>query len=155
MYPTKFSVSLRIRLFNKALDLPEICDALGLEPGRTWTIGEPRTTPQGDPLPGVYDFSYCYFKLARQGDEELHEMLDRLSDSLHQHLDLFRRIRSAGGTIEFYIFWVSIGNTGEVFDSQLLSKLATLGIDLDIDVLGETAPPDSDTESHAQEATHS
>ena len=150
MIPSKFFVSLRFKLFNNVVELSEICNELGLEPGRKWFIGEPRTTPKGDPLPGVYDCSYCYFKFPHQENEQLHETLDRICDTMEPHLNLFRRIRNAGGKIECFVMWVSIGDTGETFSNELLCKMSTLGIDLGINVLGETAPPDIDPEGQVE-----
>jgi len=150
--PFKFTVSLRFRLFNKDMNTAEICDNLRLQPERQWTIGEPRKTPKGDPLSGVYDCSYCYFRLAQQNDEDLHEKRSRVCDELTQHEDFFHRIRKSGGNIEFFIGWGSVGNSGDIFDSVLLKKLAKLEIDLAIDVCGESAPQeDAPTEGHVEE----
>ena len=52
-----YSISLRVRHPRLATD--EWRGALGLRPGRSWVVGEPRTTPIGTPLPGIYNESYC------------------------------------------------------------------------------------------------
>ena len=136
MHAFQFSVSLRV--FSQTVDPAEVCGQLALEPKWKHKIGEPRTNPKGIHLGGVYDCSYCSFSLIRQGDEELHEMLDRVVDGLLQHKDLFHRIRDGGGRIEFFIGWYSSGNTGDTFNNILLSKLGELGIDLALDVYGES-----------------
>jgi hypothetical protein len=114
---------------------------LGLQPEWKRKIGEPRTTPTGVLLGGVYDWSYCTFNLIPHADEELHEMLDRVVDGLLQHEALFRRIQDGGGSTEFFIAWYSTGNTGDTFGNALLSKLGVLRIDLALDVYGESRQP--------------
>lgn len=134
MHAFDFSVSLRV--FSQTVNPSEICEQLGLEPKWKHTIGEPRTNPKGILLGGLYDCSYCSFSLIRQGDEELHEMLDRVADGLLQHENLFHRIRDSSGRTELFIGWYSSGNTGDSFSNVLLSKLGALRIDVALDVYG-------------------
>ncbi len=135
MHTFRFAVSLRV--YSQVVVPSEICAQLGLEPKWKHEIGEPRVSPKGAPLGGVYDHSYCSFSLVRQDDEELHEMLDRIADDLLQHKDLFCLVRDEGGRVEFFIGWYSTGNTGDTFSGTLLRKLGELQIDLALDVYGE------------------
>ena len=44
-------------------------------------------------------------------------------------------MRSEGAKVEFYVGWHFYrGNTGEEFDSDLLGRMAELGIDLGLDI---------------------
>ncbi|GGP17857.1 hypothetical protein GCM10010970_01900 [Silvimonas iriomotensis] len=95
-------------------------------------------TPKGQLLPGIYERAYSCFDIPRAGNEDLAETLDRVLNTLIQHEALFTRIREQGGRTEFFIGWYSTGNTGEIFSSVLLTKLAKLQIDLALDVYGET-----------------
>jgi len=135
MHPFRFAVSLRV--FSKSVEPTEIAAQLGLEPKWKHKIGEPRTTPKGVPLDGVYDSSYCSFPLIRLGEEELHEMLNRTADGLLPHKDLFCRIRDEGGCVEYFVGWYSKGNTGDKLSCSLLGKLGELQIDLALDIYGE------------------
>lgn len=132
----RFEVSLRV--FSQSVTPSEIIGQLGFEPKWVHEIGKPRTNPKGILLGGVYDCSYCSFSLIPHGDEELHEMLDRVVDNIFQHEALFHKIRNDGGRTEFFIGWYSVGNTGDTFSSALLSKLGELRIDLALDVYGES-----------------
>jgi Domain of unknown function (DUF4279) len=134
MHTFKFELSLRF--YSKTVDPYEIYTQLGLEPKWQHKIGEPRMTPKGVPLDGVYDCSYCSFCFNRQIDEELHDMLDRILNCLIQHKDLFYRIRDTGGRSEFFVGWYSPGNTGDTFSYELLNKINSLRIDLALDVYG-------------------
>ncbi len=140
MHPCKYQASLRIRVWDPNINLSEVSDRLGLIPQRIWAIGELRTDPKGNSLPGTYDNSYCFFELTQQQDEDLPSMLTRISQYLMPHKNLFQHIKEAGGSIEFFIGWFSVGNTGEIFDSLLLRRLGELGIDLALDVYGENSP---------------
>ena len=135
MHTFRFAVSLRV--FSQTIDPSEICTQLGLVPKWRHKIGEPRVNPKGVPLGGFYDSSYCSFSLIRQGEEELHEMLDRIVGELLPHKDLLCRIRDDGGRTEFFIGWYSTGNTGDTFTCTLLRRLGELQIDLALDVYGE------------------
>lgn len=141
MHNFDYSVSLRIR--TKTIDPFFIAEQLELTPKWINKIGEPRTTPKGLPLGGTYEISYCSFPLPRQDDEELHELLNRVVDSLTKHVALFNEICSSGGNVEFFIGWNSTGNTGDTFRHNLLKKLGELQIDLALDVYGETPTVES------------
>jgi hypothetical protein len=134
MHAFKYDVSLRF--FSPIIAPSEICKQLGLDPEWQNTIGEPRTTPKGVPLGGVYKNSYCCFSFNQQEDEELSDMLNRIVDDLIQHKDLFSRIRDNGGRSEFFVGWYSSGNTGDTFSYELLNKISALQIDLALDVYG-------------------
>ncbi|MDO3526763.1 DUF4279 domain-containing protein [Ralstonia pseudosolanacearum] len=131
----RFSVSLRFS--TKTVEPDEICSLLGLVPKWKHRIGEPRVNPKGALLGGVYESSYCSFRLTQVGDERLCEMLNRVADNLVRNKRLFHRIRGEGGRAEFFIGWYSPGNTGDTFDHGLLEKLSELKIDLALDVYGE------------------
>lgn len=135
MHSFRFAVSLRVSS-QSSIDLAELCVPIGLEPKWHYKAGEPRMTPKGTPLDGVYDRSYCSFRLTGFDDEELHEMLVRVVDDLLQHKEIFRRIREDGGRAEFFIGWFSSGNTGDTFSHDLLRKMGELKIDLALDVYG-------------------
>ena len=135
MHAFRYQVSLRF--YSQTVDPSEIGGVLGLEPKWNHKIGEPRITPKGALLGGVYDCSYCSFALTPCGNEDLHALLDRVVDGLLQHEALFHRIRDDRGRAEFFVGWYSTGNTGDTLSSLLLSKLGALGIDLALDVYGE------------------
>ncbi|MDE2181885.1 MAG: hypothetical protein KGJ78_02565 [Alphaproteobacteria bacterium] len=69
-------------------------------------MGEPRTTPIGTPLSGVWRESYWtsgdIAKGARPGDG-LADALDGRLDQLSKYRNYFQHIRSEGGRTEFFI----------------------------------------------------
>lgn len=132
MHPFTFEVSLRF--FTKTHDPNEISGQLGLKPKWMHKIGEPRKSPKGKILEGIYDNNYCSFSILPIKGEQLHEVLNRCAEEFLRHKLLFHQIREAGGSIEFFIGWYSIGNTGNTFDNNLLKKLGNLQIDLALDI---------------------
>jgi hypothetical protein len=59
---------------------------------------------------------------------------------LAPHRPFFHEIRSQGGTIELFVGWFLDGQSGDVFDCDLLAQIADLKIDLSLDVYGPEAP---------------
>lgn len=138
MDPFRYSISLRIA--TQSLDPKKICAEIGLKPRILHTMGEPRTTPNGSPLAGINEYSFCVFELDQNTGEKLSEMMDRMCNSLLPYQDLFRNIRDTGGRVEFYIGWFSVGNTRDAISCDLFRKLGQLGIELSFDVYGESDP---------------
>jgi Domain of unknown function (DUF4279) len=134
----QYDISLRVR--HPSLDPAEITSALGLNPSRSWRAGEVRTTPKGNPLEARYSNSYWVVQLGKGGwpDKTLAAVVNELLDQLAPHQGLFQRIRAEGGTVEFFVGWLFEGNSGDVFDCDLLARMADLKIDLSLDVY----PPD-------------
>ncbi|WP_081262432.1 DUF4279 domain-containing protein [Ralstonia solanacearum] len=132
-----FGFSVSLRFFTQTVEPDEICTVLGLEPKWKHRIGDPRISPNGTLLGGVYKRSYCSFGLNRVDYEELHDMLNWAVEDLAKHRQFFHRIRDEGGRAEFFIGWYSSGNTADTFDHSLLEKISDLKIDLAFDVYGE------------------
>lgn len=135
----EFKYAVSLRFFSKTFDLADVCSQIKLIPKWLNKMGEPRVSPKGIPLGGVYDCSYCSVNLVPHEVEELHETLERFAVDFMQYKNLFQAIRRDGGRAEFFIGWYSTGNTGDTFDSELLKRLGELGVDLAFDVYGESA----------------
>src|SRR5689334_741240 len=75
-------------LHNELKSLP------GFLPGRIWKVGEPRTTPKGDPIVGEYKQSYCYFQFSEtpisSDVESLPQALARVTEQLYSKRELLR-----------------------------------------------------------------
>ena len=135
-----YDVTLRVR--HPDIDPRDITAALGIEPKWTWRAGEARMTPVGTSLSGVYPHTYWYATLrkAEYREQDLIAALGELLDRLLPFKQFFQSIRRTGGNIEFFIGWSFYHNSGEVFEPELLARLADLQIALSFDVYarGET-----------------
>jgi hypothetical protein len=125
-------VSLRIR--HPALKAIEICDELDLVPHVKWSIGEQRKTPKGRKLKGIYDETYCTFKIEHEEDEFISTLLSRMNKTLKKKMPFLSNLISTGGSIEYFIGWYLDENAGDIFDSDLLKELSDLGISLSFDL---------------------
>jgi len=115
----------------------EIANELGLVPKWKHVMGSQRKAPNGALLGGAYEINYCSFPLFSHKNEELHEMLDRITDELACHHNFFSHITENKGRVEFFIGWYSNKNSGSCFSYKLLEKLGRLKINLALDVYGE------------------
>jgi len=140
--PCRHKLSLRLR---HSTDPLEGCtEQLGLEPLRQWSVGEPRTSPRADPLPGVWQDSYWTAPLEVMEGETLEESLDRVICWLETHAAYLEPHRQSGGSVEIFVgFFLEAFNAGFSLAPEPMSRFARLGITLDFDVYG------ADDESHA------
>ena len=130
----QYDISLRVR--HPSVDPTDITSALGLNPSRCWRVGEPQSTATGSPLKGTYAESFWTTTLAegRWPEKSLAVVMSGLLDHLAAHKNFFRQIRSEGGRAEFFVGWFFDGESGDVFNCDLLARMADLKIDLSLDV---------------------
>ncbi len=115
----------------------------------------PRTTPAGRALEGLWGHSYWTSSTIAEGEwrsddsgvagQEVTSALERLLDDLLPHREFLHRLRAEGGRAEFFIGWFFDGNSGDVFDCELLARLADLKIDLSLDMYLQDDSTDGDS----------
>ena len=113
-----------------------ICEEINLQAQVKWKVGGQRRSPNGKLLKGNYDSTYCSFDLKKTDDIDLLSFLKTWNDKLDIHKLFFEKIVFSGGNIEYFIGWYSDGNSGEIFDIELMKKLVALNINLSIDYYG-------------------
>lgn len=126
-----FSATLIFRSQNS--DLQYICDCLGMEPKRRWIKGQPRTTPKGSQLAGVYDESRCGFDLELGEGEEPCDLLTRVTDKLYSDENVIKQVTEEGGSVECYVTWSVGRDIILLFDDRLLSKMGEMKINLGVE----------------------
>jgi hypothetical protein len=127
-----FEVSLRIKHPYK--DADEICNKLKMKPQYKWSIGELRNL-DGKVINIINENTYCSFEFKRSRNmKSLNNFLKQCNIKISKYKELFDEIIKTGGSLEYFIGWYSNKkNSGELFDLELLSKLAELKIELSID----------------------
>ena len=130
----QFEYHVSLRVTHPTLDPAEIAGQVGFDAKAKWAAGEPRKTPKGRPLRGIREQSYCALAIGSGDDGALAECLDTAVARLKHAGEFLRQIRATGGSLMFYVSWVSSGDTGEVFGTALLRDMADLGIELGINV---------------------
>ena len=136
MYPYSYQITLRI--FHPSIEPNEITESLAMQPKRAWKAGQPRQTPKGTPLDGIYSESYWYSDLT-DGEHTsegtlLEDYFDHFCTQLLQHSPFFNRIRKEGGKVELYASSYSKRNYGFEFPPALTQKLTEMGLTLVIDI---------------------
>jgi hypothetical protein len=140
MYPYTYTVSLRVN--HPKIDPAIITDNIRIKPLWSWMVGQPRSTPQGDKLSGIYEDTYWTAKLHVQKrrssrklslEDFLSEQIERLKVSER----FFKHIRRTGGQIAFFVGIFCDKNSGVEIPSTLLASMGKLGIDLLLDIYPE------------------
>lgn len=129
-----FGYRVSLRITHPTLCAGAIAASLGMAPEFSWTAGEARTTPRGTLLEGVHRDSYCSFHLGSGDDGQLARCLDVCLTELAGAATFLTEMRKTGGSLMFYAFWHPNGDTGEVFGTDLMRRMADLGIVLGINV---------------------
>lgn len=130
--PFRYAISLRVH--GLGFDPQAVSNELQLPMTASWRTGDARVTPRGRRLGGRRTDTYCCLKIASGDDGQLAQSLVAASAKLMRHELFLHRLREAGATMYFYVFWYPNGDTGEVFPTSLLLELGRLGIDLGINV---------------------
>ena len=140
--PPAYRFKVSLRLVHPAVELSGCSAEFGLEPFRHCTVGEPRTTPRGDPLDGVWGDSYWTAPLEIGADEDLEKALARIGYWLGEHHAFMTNHVSSGGSAELFIgFFLESFNGGFLLEPALLAKFSALGVALGIDIYGSDDEP--------------
>ena len=127
-----FQVSLSIS--HPDIDPTEITTALGLPPRRATRAGAPRTTPRGDRLTGVYEFSCWTHEFDVEGASALCVVLEALATRLQRHQQFFHRVVREGVSVQLFCGIFAAGNWDEILPHTLMGQFASLQVDLRFDV---------------------
>jgi hypothetical protein len=130
--PFDYSVNFQIR--HPTASVEELAAGLPWEMTSGWTAGEQRVTPIGRQLGGVRSESYCSFQITKRDDGRIPTCLSNALDILATHRDHLDEICRTGGSLNFCVFWYPNGDTGAVFNADLLERMAALKIDLGLNV---------------------
>jgi hypothetical protein len=130
-----YNVSLHVRHPDMNPDL--ISRELALQPThRPTRRGEAKTTPNGTPREGHWEFSHWSHSFDIVQDGELVEFLRHLAGTLEPHREFLQRIVADGGAVECFVGIFTDSNCDQVLPFDLLGKLADLRVDLRLDLYG-------------------
>lgn len=126
--------SVAFRIFHPKYAADKICQAIGLEPYRKWTVGQPRTTLKGQRLNGNHRNTFCIFHLTSPKAMEVEEYIELWLKHLTPHRGYLDTLCATGGRLEIYISFFFNKNIGMTLDWKLLSKLAKQRICVEFDL---------------------
>ena len=130
---------ISLRLHHPDRDVGPLLQKWGFEVGRAWVAGQPRTTPAGTPLEGVWPDSYAYARLPAEGTTLAHRL--RLILTLVEPVspELVAFVES-GGAAELFVGWHFERNSGDMLDWKLMRRLADCRLSLSLDIYPESEP---------------
>jgi hypothetical protein len=133
--PQAYYFRVTLALKHPSASLSYLSKALGLEPLREWRSGEPRTSPRGRALEGLWSDSYWAAQLPFPRGAALEEALEQLAADLEPHRSLLQSHRSSGGTAYLLLgVFLEDFNGGFSIAPELLARYASLGLALDFDL---------------------
>ena len=123
------STKVSLRLTHPSMDLTDIANAVGLPIARIWVAGKDRKTPRDEPLEGVYQGSYCAFKVVTTVGG-IPAAIASIDTALRGAVSTYALLR--GLEVEKILF-CTLMNEGEIIDCESLGRLVEWGIRLEID----------------------
>lgn len=128
---------LSLQLSHPTADPATFTEALGLDcTGRRILAGEPRSTPKGTPLEGVYPRSHWSHRFQPREAVDLVSHVSSIVAQLEMASEFFRQHAADGGDAELFLGLFVDGNFDDILPAELLAQLGALGIDLRLDVYG-------------------
>jgi hypothetical protein len=132
-----FHYNVSLHVSHPDIDPALISQALALQPTRRATRrGEAKTTPEGMPCVGYWEFSHWSHSFAITQDGELVDFLNRLVGMLEPQREFLQRIVEEGGRVECFVGIFTNTNCDQVLPFDLLGKFADLRVDLRLDLYG-------------------
>ena len=130
---------ISLRLHHPDRELGALLEDWGFEVGRSWVAGQPRTTPGGTPLEGVWPDSYAYARLPADGTTLAHRLrlILAILEPVSNELVAFAE---AGGVAELFVGWHFQRNSGDMLDWELMRRLADCRLSLSLDIYPESEP---------------
>jgi hypothetical protein len=125
---------IRLLLIHPSVDPADITREIGLEPASSWRCGEPRFTPKGTRLEGVWRDTRWTHEFDMGDVATLEEAIASSADRLAGARRLLSSLRQTGGTVELIVTLPGDAYQGASIPFALLHDLASLGIDLGIEV---------------------
>ncbi|TCZ80382.1 DUF4279 domain-containing protein [Lysobacter sp. N42] len=131
-HPYRYRVSLA--LTHPTLSAAELGTVLPVQPDHQGTVGEPRKTPKGGPLPGTYRESFWRHSFDTPQDANVEEFIAGLAETLSPSLP---RLLSGGGKARLFIgLFLQQENIGLELSPELMSRCGAVGISLGFDIYG-------------------
>ena len=131
---------IRVLITHPTLTPEELSGEFSLKPRMSKCVGQPRRTPKGTPMPGVWPDTRWSVQEVRNGDRYFFTRLDKLLDRFSQHRDFLRRIAETGGRTNFIIELPGEANIGNTLTEQSIAKLADLKGSLGVEVFPGMKP---------------
>ena len=134
-----YTYAVALRFWHPTINPTEITAHLGITPSYSSQAGQPRVTPAGGRLEGVYRESYWHAEPVRQGwrdstdiaaEDAVLELLPRLAP----HREFIRHLLATGGRGAIEVSSHGSGNYALVLAPDVLAQCSQLGLSIAHDV---------------------
>lgn len=134
-----YSHALALRIWHPDVDPSSISKALGMEPRRSWRVGDLRATPKGTPLQGRNAESYWSADpfgndWRPSTDDTVEDALAELIKALRPHKDFLLSLVTEGGRVLVHASTQGWRNYALELSPALLGQLSELGVSFAHDV---------------------
>jgi hypothetical protein len=135
----RYEYSVGLRVHHPSIDPRAISRELKMRPRISWRVGEPRTTPAGNALPGRRKDTYWSKTINPRGTKlpagkVAEEELQKLMKRLRPHGRFLRVLQRTGGTAEIWLSSYSATNYSFIFTPELIKSIYDFGCQLIVDV---------------------
>lgn len=134
-YDAHYRFTIVLQMSHPTMHSTIVTKALGVEPKRSWTVGEVRRTPTGTALEGIYrQTSWSIserFERRRDFFDACLEFIDRILQPRAKFVDSFLQ---TGGKIAVYLQIPGDANIGDAITAEGLARVARLGIEISVEV---------------------
>ena len=135
----RYSYAIRLRIWHPSINPDEITKNLNIAPSTMWKVGQPRTTPKGNPLLGIHAESYWsgipFGRPEYSSTDDLAEdALTEVVEFLEPHASFLNRLRSENGRVLLEVCSYSGRNYALEFSPSFLARVAAIGLSLVHDV---------------------
>ena len=135
----RYSYTIAVRIWHPSIKPEEITRVLGMQPSHFSEAGQPRKTPKGTLLEGVYRESYFSADPFDRGeysstDDLAEDALAEVLQVLEPHKAFIQKLRGEGARILVQVSSFSGRNYAFEFSPELLGRYAALGVSLAHDV---------------------
>jgi hypothetical protein len=133
----EFTISLRLR--HPSIDPARITQTLAIEPQHTWHAGEPRRTPAGEALEGMYRDSYWMGRLMEEPQlsstrMSVESVLLQTLTHLRRSQGFLERLAAEGGVGELHISLFARADFQLELSAASLLLLGRLGLAVALEV---------------------
>ena len=135
----RYSYTIDLRIWHPSIKPEEITRVLGIRPSNSSEAGQPRKTPKGTSLEGVYRESYWNADPFDRGeysstDDLAEDALTEVLQILEPHKEFIQNLRGEGARILLQVSSFSGRNYAFEFSPEFLGRCAALGVSLAHDV---------------------
>ncbi len=132
MTGSDWNIMLRAR--HPTSDLSDLGDVIGVAPGGGYRAGDPRSSPSGRKLDGVYKESFWQGLEVHGLGSAFTSAVASFVDAVEAHVDLVKLRYGGDLRREIYGQHFAYRNHGGTLPAALLARMGALSIDLDLEV---------------------